>query len=180
MAATDEKNYITPQGHAALEAEYQELLKVERPALVKVVSWAAGNGDRSENGDYIYGKRRLRQIDSRLRFLMQRMDLAVIVDPATQQALEKVFFGAWVTLYSLKNESEHTYRIVGKDELEPSKGYISWVSPLARAMLGKQVGDVIKVSAPAGEEEYEITDVQYTNVQVTEAKNTVMQHQAQE
>ena len=157
----DEKNYITPQGHAAIEAEFQELLKVERPALVKVVSWAAGNGDRSENGDYIYGKRRLRQIDSRLRFLMQRMDAAVIVDPATQQGLEKVFFGAWVTLYSLKNDTEHTYRIVGKDELAPSMGYISWVSPLARAMLGKQVGDVIKVIAPAGDEQYEIIDVQY-------------------
>ena len=157
----DEKNYITPQGHAAIEAEFHELLKVERPALVKVVSWAAGNGDRSENGDYIYGKRRLRQIDSRLRFLMQRMDAAVIVDPANQQGLEKVFFGAWVTLYSLKHDTEHTYRIVGKDELAPSMGYISWVSPLARAMLGKQVGDVIKVIAPAGDEQYEIIDVQY-------------------
>ena len=157
----DEKNYITPQGHAAIEAEFHELLKVERPALVKVVSWAAGNGDRSENGDYIYGKRRLRQIDSRLRFLMQRMDAAVIVDPATQQGLEKVFFGAWVTLYSLKHDTEHTYRIVGKDELAPSMGYISWVSPLARSMLGKQVGDVVKVIAPAGDEQYEIIDVQY-------------------
>lgn len=161
MAMVDEKNYITPQGHAALEAEFNALLKVERPALVKVVSWAAGNGDRSENGDYIYGKRRLRQIDGRLRFLMQRMDLAVIVDPATQQGLEKVFFGAWVTLFSLKDDIEHNYRIVGKDELEPSLGYISWVSPLARAMLGKQIGDIIKVTAPAGEEEYEIIDVQY-------------------
>ena len=157
----DEKNYITPPGHAAIEAEFQELLKVERPALVKVVSWAAGNGDRSENGDYIYGKRRLRQIDSRLRFLMQRMDAAVIVDPATQQGLEKVFFGAWITLYSLKNNTEHTYRIVGKDELAPSMGYISWVSPLAKALLGKQVGDVVKVVAPAGEDQYEIIDVQY-------------------
>lgn len=157
----DEKNYITPQGHAKLEAEFNELLKVERPALVKVVSWAAGNGDRSENGDYIYGKRRLRQIDGRLRFLMQRMDLAVIVDPATQQGLEKVFFGAWVTLFSLKDDIEHRYRIVGKDELEPSLGYISWVSPLAKALLGKQIGDIIKVTAPVGEEQYEIIDVQY-------------------
>jgi transcription elongation factor GreB len=157
----DEKNYITPQGHAKLEAEFKELLKVERPALVKVISWAAGNGDRSENGDYIYGKRRLRQIDGRLRFLMQRMDLAVIVDPATQQGLEKVFFGAWVTLFSLKDDIEHRYRIVGKDELEPSLGYISWVSPLAKALLGKQIGDIIKVTAPVGEEQYEIIDVQY-------------------
>ncbi len=158
---SDEKNYITPEGHAAIEAEFTELLKVERPALVKVVSWAAGNGDRSENGDYIYGKRRLRQIDSRLRFLMQRMDLAVIVDPAAQQGLEKVFFGAWVTLFSLKDDTEHTYRIVGKDELQPSLGYISWISPLARGLLGKQIGDVVKVSVPAGDEEYEIVDVKY-------------------
>jgi transcription elongation factor GreB len=158
---SDEKNYITPEGHAAIEAEFTELLKVERPALVKVVSWAAGNGDRSENGDYIYGKRRLRQIDSRLRFLMQRMDLAVIVDPAAQQGLEKVFFGAWVTLFSLKDDTEHKYRIVGKDELEPSLGYISWVSPLARALLGKQIGDIVKVIVPAGEEEYEIINVEY-------------------
>lgn len=157
----DQKNYITPQGHAALEAEFTQLLKIERPEVVRVVSWAAGNGDRSENGDYIYGKRRLRQIDSRLRFLMQRMDAAVIVDPATQVGLEKVFFGAWVTLYSLDRDSEHTYRIVGQDELEPTKGWISWVSPLAKAMLGKQVGDVVRVQTPTGEDEYEIQEVSY-------------------
>jgi transcription elongation factor GreB len=158
----DQKNYITPQGHAALEAEFTHLLKVERPEVVRVVSWAAGNGDRSENGDYIYGKRRLRQIDSRLRFLMQRMDAAVIVDPATQIGLEKVFFGAWVTLYSLDRDTEHTYRIVGQDELEPTKGWISWVSPLAKAMLGKQVGDVVRVQKPTGEDEYEIQEIIYT------------------
>jgi len=158
----DQKNYITPQGHAALEAEFTHLLKVERPEVVRVVSWAAGNGDRSENGDYIYGKRRLRQIDSRLRFLMQRMDAALIVDPATQIGLEKVFFGAWVTLYSLDRDTEHTYRIVGQDELEPTKGWISWVSPLAKAMLGKQVGDVVRVQTPTGEDEYEIQEIIYT------------------
>ena len=157
----DEKNYITPQGHARIEAEFQQLLKVERPEVVRVVSWAAGNGDRSENGDYIYGKKRLRQIDGRLRFLMQRMDLAVIVDPAAQLGLEKIFFGAWVTLFSLKDDSERTYRIVGTDELEPSLGYISWVSPLARAMLGKKIGDVIKVVTPAGDEQYEVIEIQY-------------------
>ena len=156
------KNYITPEGHAAIEAEYIELLKVERPALVKVVSWAAGNGDRSENGDYIYGKRRLRQIDSRLRFLMQRMDLAVIVDPAQQIGLEKVFFGAWVTLFNLNDDSEHTYRIVGKDELDPTKGYISWVSPLAKAILGKTIGDTVRVSTPKGDQAFEVIDVSYT------------------
>jgi transcription elongation factor GreB len=158
----DQKNYITPQGHAALEAEFTQLLKIERPEVVRVVSWAAGNGDRSENGDYIYGKRRLRQIDSRLRFLMQRMDAAVIVDPATQVGLEKVFFGAWVTLYSLDRDTEHTYRIVGQDELEPTKCWISWVSPLAKAMLGKQVGDVVRVQTPTGEDEYEIQEISYT------------------
>jgi transcription elongation factor GreB len=157
----DQKNYITPQGHAALEAEFTQLLKVERPEVVRVVSWAAGNGDRSENGDYIYGKRRLRQIDGRLRFLMQRMDAAVIVDPITQAGLEKVFFGAWVTLYSLDRDTEHTYRIVGQDELAPTKGWISWVSPLAKAMLGKQVGDVVRVQTPTGEDEYEIQEISY-------------------
>lgn len=157
----DQKNYITPQGHAALEAEFQQLLKVERPEVVRVVSWAAGNGDRSENGDYIYGKKRLRQIDSRLRFLMQRMDAAVIVDPNAQIGQEKVFFGAWVTLYSVERDSEHVYRIVGQDELEPSKGWISWVSPLARVILGKQVGDSVRVETPGGGEHYEIVDVRY-------------------
>lgn len=157
----DQKNYITPQGHAALEAEFQYLLKVDRPEVVRVVSWAAGNGDRSENGDYIYGKKRLRQIDSRLRFLMQRMDHAVIVDPQTQQGLEKIFFGAWVTLYSLERDTEHHYRIVGQDELEPTKGWISWVSPLAKAMLGKQVGDVVRVQTPGGEENYEVQEISY-------------------
>ncbi|NOT14005.1 MAG: transcription elongation factor GreB [Methylotenera sp.] len=162
MAASDEKNYITPEGHAALEAEYIQLLKVERPEVVRTVSWAAGNGDRSENGDYIYGKRRLRQIDSRLRFLMQRMDLAVIVDPTLQQNLEKVFFGAWVTLYNLNDDSEHCYRIVGKDELDPSKGYISWVSPLAKSMLGKAIGDTVRANTPKGEAAFEIVDVRYS------------------
>lgn len=157
----EQKNYITPEGFAALEAEFNQLVKVERPEVVRTVSWAASNGDRSENGDYIYGKRRLRQIDSRLRFLMKRMDIAVVVDPATQQDLEKVFFGAWVTLYSLDRDSEHTYRIVGQDELEPSKGYISWVSPLARAMLGKAPGDTVRVQTPAGEEIYEVLEVSY-------------------
>ena len=157
----DRKNYITPQGHEALEAEFTQLLKVERPEVVRTVSWAAGNGDRSENGDYIYGKRRLRQIDSRLRFLMQRMDAAVIVDPATQTGLEKIFFGAWVRIYSFNRDTEYIYRIVGQDELEPTKGWISWVSPLAKALLGKHVGDVARVQTPTSEEEYEIQEISY-------------------
>lgn len=164
MATSDEKNYITPQGFAALQAEFHQLYKIERPEVVRTVSWAASNGDRSENGDYIYGKRRLRQIDSRCKHLMRRMDLAEIVDSSLQQHLEKVFFGAWVTLFNLADDSEVTYRIVGKDELEPSKGFISWVSPLAKAMLGKAIGDVVKVVTPAGEHAYEIIDVRYTPV----------------
>ncbi len=164
LAINDEKNYITPQGFAALQAEFHQLYKIERPEVVRTVSWAASNGDRSENGDYIYGKRRLRQIDSRCRHLMKRMDLAEIVDSSLQQHLEKIFFGAWVTLFNLADNSEVTYRIVGKDELEPSKGFISWVSPLAKAMLGKAIGDVVKVVTPAGEHEYEIIEVRYTPV----------------
>lgn len=161
MAASDEKNYITPEGFAALQAEFHQLYKIERPEVVRTVAWAASNGDRSENGDYIYGKRRLRQIDSRCRHLMRRVDLAEIVDSRLQQHLEKIFFGAWITLFNLDDDSEHTYRIVGKDELEPSKGYISWVSPLAKAMLGKTVGDTIKVTTPKGEEQFEVIEVTY-------------------
>lgn len=165
MARTDmadQKNYITPEGYATLKAEFEQLYKIERPKVVSDVSWAASNGDRSENGDYIYGKRRLRQIDSRLRFLMKSMDLAVIVDPKEQQSLDKVFFGAWVSLYSLERDIEHHYRIVGQNELDPTRGYISWISPLARAMLGKQIGDVVRAQTPAGEESYEIIDIRYS------------------
>jgi transcription elongation factor GreB len=161
MAASDEKNYITPEGLAALQAEFHQLYKVERPEVVRTVSWAAGNGDRSENGDYIYGKRRLRQIDSRCRHLMRRMDLAEVVDSSQQQHLQKVFFGAWVTLFNLQDDSEHTYRIVGKDEIEPTKGYISWISPLAKAMLCKSVGDAVRVVTPKGEEDFEVIDIRY-------------------
>ena len=161
LAIHDEKNYITPQGFAALQAEFHQLYKVERPEVVRTVSWAASNGDRSENGDYIYGKRRLRQIDARCRHLMRRMDLAEIVDSSLQQHLEKVFFGAYVTLFNLADDNEITYRVVGKDEIEPSLGYISWVSPLAKAMLGKTVGDVVRVISPSGEAEFEIVDIGY-------------------
>lgn len=161
MAGTDEKNYITPEGFAALQAEFHALYKVERPEVVRTVAWAASNGDRSENGDYIYGKRRLRQIDSRCRHLMKRMDLAEVVDSTEQQHLEKVFFGAWVTLFNLSDDSETTYRIVGKDEIDPNKGYISWISPLAKAMRGKAVGDAIRATTPKGDEEYEVVEIRY-------------------
>jgi transcription elongation factor GreB len=172
MAINDEKNYITPEGYATLKAEFEQLYKVERPSVVRDVSWAASNGDRSENGDYIYGKKRLRQIDSRCRHLMRRMDLAVIVDPASQQELERVFFGAWVTLYSMQSDSELNYRIVGKDEIEPTKGYISWISPLAKAMLGKQIGDIIAVATPGGEERYEISEVSYHTPEADDHEDT--------
>lgn len=167
MAATDEKNYITPEGFAVLKAEFDQLYKIERPEVVRTVAWAASNGDRSENGDYIYGKRRLRQIDSRCRHLMRRMDLAEIVDSSEQQHLEKIFFGAWVTLYHLEDDTEHVYRIVGKDELAPAKGYISWVSPLGKAMLGKSIGDTVRLITPKGEEEFEVIDVSYREPTVT-------------
>lgn len=161
LAINDEKNYITPEGFAALQAEFHQLYKVERPEVVRTVSWAASNGDRSENGDYIYGKRRLRQIDGRCKHLMKRMDLAEIVDASRQQHLEKIFFGAWVTLFNLSDDSETTYRIVGKDEIEPNNGYISWVSPLAKAMLGKSLGDTLKVVTPSSEGEFEVIDIRY-------------------
>ena len=161
LAINDEKNYITPEGFAALQAEFHQLYKVERPEVVRTVSWAASNGDRSENGDYIYGKRRLRQIDGRCKHLMKRMDLAEIVDASRQQHLEKIYFGAWVTLFNLSDESETTYRIIGKDEIEPNKGYISWVSPLAKAMLGKGLGDAVKVVTPSSEGEFEVIDIRY-------------------
>jgi len=157
----EHKNYITPEGHARLKAEFDQLYRVERPRVVADVAWAASNGDRSENADYIYGKRRLRQIDSRLRFLMKRLDAAEVVDPARQQGLDKVFFGAWVTLYSVTHDTEHSYRIVGQDELDPAKGYISWISPLARALMKKGEGDTVRLETPGGEEEYEILEVRY-------------------
>ena len=161
LAINDEKNYITPQGFAALQAEFHQLYKVERPEVVRTVSWAASNGDRSENGDYIYGKRRLRQIDGRCKHLMKRMDLAEIVHASLQQHLEKIFFGAYVTLFNLADDSETTYRIVGKDEIEPTQGFISWISPLAKAMLGKTIGDVVKVITPSGGAEFEVIDIRY-------------------
>lgn len=156
------KNYITPEGYARLKEEFDQLYKVERPKVVSDVAWAASNGDRSENGDYIYGKKRLRQIDSRLRFLMKRMDAAEVVDPSLQQGLDKVFFGAWVTLYAINHDTEHTYRIVGQDELDPGKGYISWISPLAKALMKKGEGDTVRLETPGGEEEYEVIAVRYT------------------
>ena len=154
------KNYITPQGYARLRAEFDELFRVERPKLVETITWAASNGDRSENGDYIYGKRRLRQIDSRIRFLSKRLEAAEVVDPARQDNAEQVFFGATVT-YAPASGMENTVQIVGVDEAEPLKGKISWISPVARALLKAREGDLVHLMTPAGREELEIIRIAY-------------------
>jgi len=157
------KNYMTPAGHAALREEFERLVKVERPHLVQIVSWAASNGDRSENGDYIYGKKRLREMDRRLRYLTKRLDNAEVVDPARQVNLDQVFFGAIVTVsdFATDTVNEVTYRIVGVDEANPADGAISWISPLARALIKAREGDVVKFMSPAGLREIEIVEVRY-------------------
>ncbi len=154
------KNYITPQGHQRIRDELLQLIDVERPEVVKVVHWAASNGDRSENGDYIYGKRRLREIDRRIRFLTKRLDLAEVVDPSVHHGSEQVFFGATVSYVNAAGE-EHTVTIVGIDELDPLNGKISWVSPVARALTKAREGDVVTLRTPAGDDELEIISVQY-------------------
>lgn len=153
------KNYMTPAGHRALREEFEKLVKVDRPHLVQVVSWAASNGDRSENGDYIYGKKKLREMDKRLRYLTKRLDNAEVVDPAHQVNLEQVFFGARVTVSD--DDVEVTYQIVGIDEADPATGRISWISPLARAMMKAREGDVVKFQSPAGVREIEIVEICY-------------------
>ncbi len=157
-------NYVTPTGYARLQAEFNQLLKVERPAVVNIVSWAAGNGDRSENGDYIYGKKCLREIDRRLRFLSKRIDTAIVVDPATrEETLDQVFFGATVTVADEDGE-EATYSIVGIDEADPSRGRISWVSPLARALLKAERGAAVRFQVPGGWRELEIVTIAYISL----------------
>ncbi len=153
------KNYITPAGHARLKGEHQRLLDRERPELVKVIVWAASNGDRSENADYIYGKRRLREIDRRIRFLTQRLAIAEIVDPA-REGVNQVFFGATVT-YRDGGRSERTVSIIGQDEVDPARGYISWISPVARALANARVGDIVTLRTPAGAQELEVTAIRY-------------------
>jgi len=157
------KNYITPTGFAALQAELKQLRTVERPQIVEVVSWAAGNGDRSENGDYIYGKKRLREIDRRMRFLMKRLEIAEVVDPAAAPQQDRVFFGATVTYVDADDpeETERSVRIVGVDEADTSKGEVSWVSPIARAFLKGRVGDEVKFATPAGPRDLEIVSIRY-------------------
>ncbi len=157
------KNYMTPAGHAALREEFERLVKVERPHIVQVVSWAAGNGDRSENGDYIYGKKKLREIDRRLRYLTKRLDNAEVVDVALQANLEQVFFGATVTVsfQDAAGASEASYHIVGVDEADPAAGEISWISPLARALLKARAGDVVRLQSPLGLREVEVVEIRY-------------------
>ena len=157
------RNYMTPGGFARLKRELDELVTRERPALVATVAWAASNGDRSENADYLYGKKRLREIDRRIRFLIRRLDVAEVVDPAATRdddAGERVFFGATVVVQS-DDGARRTLSIVGIDETDTERGYISWISPVARALLRAREGDVVAVRTPAGVEEHEIVDVAY-------------------
>jgi transcription elongation factor GreB len=156
------KNYMTPAGHARLKAEFDELWKVERPKLVEIIAWAASNGDRSENGDYIYGKKRLREIDRRIRYLSKRLDNAVVVDPASREETDQVYFGATVTLND--GGKEETYAIVGLDEADAGRNRISWISPLARALLSAREGDIVNLLTPAGRKELEILEVRYTEL----------------
>ncbi|MBU6376528.1 MAG: transcription elongation factor GreB [Bdellovibrionales bacterium] len=154
------KNYMTPPGAERLRSELRHLLNEARPEVVRTVSWAASNGDRSENGDYIYGKKRLREIDRRIRFLQRRLDQVEVVDPKQQKG-DRVLFGARVTV---EDESgiQKTYRIVGIDEADPTNGDVSWISPIAKALLNTRVGEVISFRSPKGEEELEIVSVSFS------------------
>jgi len=158
--AADVKNYMTPHGFATLQEELRQLMRVERPKVVEIVSWAAGNGDRSENGDYIYGKRRLREIDRRARYITKRLESAEVVDPKQQKNRKQVFFGATVS-YLREDDSKHTVTLVGTDEAELSNGKISWISPIAKALLKAKVGDTVEVRTPSGIEALEITSIKY-------------------
>ena len=157
------KNYITPSGYLKLNAELDRLWKIERPTLVKTITWAASNGDRSENGDYIYGKKRLREIDRRVRFLRRRIELAEVVDPARRGECEQIFFGATVTVCDKKG-NENTYSIVGVDEVDIEGGMISWISPLARTLLKLREGDVAHLRTPNGIQELEILSISYHHI----------------
>jgi transcription elongation factor GreB len=158
------KNYITRHGFNAMRTELDQLVKLERPRIVETVAWAASNGDRSENGDYIYGKKRLREIDRRVRFLIKRMEIAEVVDPATREACDQVFFGATVTFRGwVAGEAgvEESFQVVGVDEADASSGRISWISPIGRALLKAHVGDRVRFDSPAGARDIEIVDVVY-------------------
>ncbi len=157
------RNYMTPGGFSRLKAELAELVDKERPQVVATVSWAAGNGDRSENGDYIYGKKRLREIDRRIRFLIKRLDIAEVVDPTVRRdadTLDQIFFGATVTVRNVRGENR-TISIVGVDEIDTERGYISWVSPIARALIKAREGDTVSVRTPGGIDELDVLEVRY-------------------
>lgn len=160
-AVASGKNYLTPAGYRALREEFEYLVKIERPRLVEVVAWAASNGDRSENGDYLYGKRRLREIDRRIRYLTKRLETAEVVDPAKRPPTDQVFFGATVTLWDPATETEERWQIVGVDEADPAQGKISWRSPLAQALLKRSEGDEVRVPIPGGVRLVEIVEVRY-------------------
>jgi transcription elongation factor GreB len=160
MPAQENTNYITPAGLARLRDELNQLMCVERPQVVETVAWAAGNGDRSENGDYIYGKKRLREIDRRARFLAKRIEIAAVVDPARQRNRSQVFFGATVR-YAREDGVENTVTIVGVDETDDGDGRISWVSPIARALRAARAGDEVMAETPAGVERLEIIEIRY-------------------
>jgi transcription elongation factor GreB len=154
------KNYITPAGYNRLRSELITLLDVERPKVVEVVSWAAKNGDRSENGDYLYGKKRLREIDRRIRFLTKRLDIAEVVDPSAHHGGDQIFFGATVTYLDAQGQ-ERTVTILGIDEADSSQMQVSWISPIARALLKARVGDEVRIQTPVGSQTVEILDVRY-------------------
>lgn len=153
------RNYVTPAGYARLKAELKQLVEAERPEVVRTVSWAASNGDRSENGDYLYGKKRLREIDRRVRFLIKRLEAAEVVDNSGRDS-DQVFFGATVLIRTAAGE-ERRLTIVGADEVDPARGRVSWIAPIARALLKARAGDEVTLRSPAGRERLEILDVQY-------------------
>jgi len=167
------RNYMTPGGFARMKDELERLVQKERPELVATVAWAASNGDRSENADYIYGKKRLREIDRRIRFLIRRLDVAEVVDPAAHrdEGTDQVFFGATVTVRSAK-DGERTVSIVGIDEIDTARGYISWVSPMARALIKAREGDTVTLHTPGGVDEVEILRVHYVPLATLVAPST--------
>ncbi len=160
---SDTPNYITPAGWRSLKDELYRLVNKERPEIVQIVNWAASNGDRSENGDYLYGKRRMREIDRRIRFLTKRLEAAQVVDPETREATDQIFFGATVTLLR-GNGSEQTVKIVGIDEIDTAQNKISWISPLARCLIKAREGDEVSLNTPEGREDIEILEVAYIRI----------------
>jgi transcription elongation factor GreB len=154
------KNYMTPWGHRRMKTELKQLVEVERPEVTRTVSWAASNGDRSENGDYLYGKKRLREIDRRIRYLMKRLEAAEVVDPRDQPDKERIFFGATVD-YATSSGEERTVSIVGVDEVDPARGRISWIAPVSRALLKAREGDTVTLRTPVGAEELDVLAVRY-------------------